>query len=541
MMPRLRDGVLVTVTGILTFVSFPTAWAPEQTFWPLIWISHVPLLWVLKDKAPRAAFRWGWWCGTVVNVGGYYWMTSMLETFGHLPTIVAAGIMLLMGTWQGLIWGIWAWLVNRIGNTTSVGIQWTAPLVMVAVEWVLPRVFPAYMGNSQYLFPMVIQVADLFGITAVTFLIYHVNACCFLWLRAWDEDRPRPIRQAMIALCMMLGVLSYGAVRMAQMDARVDEAQKLSLALVEGDIGIFQEETRDRIREHLLVHQRMSAQAESLGAELIIWPENGYRYKSLPRDTKQFPPSQEPLVEHHSHDVELSSDERSRPIRGFKTPLLFTAQSIEEGGTPRWKGDSGVIPRNTAWLLDAEGNVQGAYDKSYLLVFGEYVPLVRYFPQFYELIPAAGNLEPGVGVDIIEADLWAKGPVRIGMLLCYEGILPTFALGLADKKPHFIVNLTNDDWFGETAERQLHLALTIPRAIEHRVSFVRSTLTGVSAFVDPVGRIERMTSVKEPELIMGKVPLLQSHTVYQLIGDFFPWGCVILTGLLFTWGRIRRI
>ena len=328
---------------------------------------------------------------------------------------------------------------------------------------------------------------------------------------------------------------------MAQYDSMVDDAQTLTIGVVEGDVGIFQRETRTRIKDHLLIHQRMSAEAEARGAELIIWPENGYRYASLPRDATRFAPSKHPLVKSHIHDSSLPKAERAKPIRGFSTPLIFTAQSIEKGGAPRWEGDSGAIPRNTVWLVDKDGEVQGAYDKAYLLVFGEYVPLVKYIPWFYDYIPAAGDLEPGTDVNVIEADLWGKGPIRVGMLVCYEGILPTFARGLGEKKPHFIVNLTNDDWFGDTAERQLHFALTIPRAIEHRVSFVRSTLTGVSAFVDPVGRIESTTSVADPELLMGTVPLLQSQTVYQLLGDFFPWGCVFMTGLLFTWGRIRRI
>ena len=152
-------------------------------------MSHVPLLWVLRDKSPRDAFKWGLLCGTLINAGGYYWIASMLQTFGQLPLPVAVFGLFLHSVQLGLIWAPLAWLLNRVGNTTSVPIHWSAPIIMVAVEFTMPRIFPAYMGNSQYLFLPIMQVADLFGVTAVTFLIYRVNAVLFLWVRSWVEDR----------------------------------------------------------------------------------------------------------------------------------------------------------------------------------------------------------------------------------------------------------------------------------------------------------------------------------------------------------------
>ena len=231
---------------------------------------------------------------------------------------------------------------------------------------------------------------------------------------------------------------------------------------------------------------------------------------------------------------------RASPQRGFDAPLLFGATSTRPGQGPRWEGDMDERPYNTAWLLDREGAVVGTYDKVVLLLFGEYVPFARYAPFIYRWIPAAGNLEPGTELKVIEADLWDKGPLRFGILICYEGILASFARPLQAQRPHAIFNLTNDDWFGESAERYLHFALTIPRAIEHRVPVVRPTLTGVSAVVDPVGRVVAQTRPTEPEYFVQSIPLMQSSTVYGVIGDAFGWLCVLLGGLWFLWGRWRR-
>ena len=540
---RLRDLLLTGLTAVLTFMAFPTAWSPDLNLWYLIWFAHVPLMWVLKDKAPKAAFGWGLLAGTLTFAGGYYWIADLLVVFGQLPYPVAFLGLILHSVQLGLMWGIWGWLTNRIGNTTRVGVEWSAPLAMVAVEFAMPRLFPAYMGNSQYPFAAIMQICDLFGITAVTFLVYRINATLYLWLRSVVEGRTRPRRATIWTGAMLAATLIYGGVRIAQIDGIVADAPTLKIGLAEGDIGIFMVEPLERQRNHLLVQQNQAAQLEADGAELIVWPESAYRWQHLPRDQRRFPPSKAPLVASYSED-QASRADRGAPIRGFSTPLLFGSTSAEPG-PPRWEGDFAVHPYNTAWLLDRDGTVAGTYDKVILLMFGEYVPFAKYIPWIYKVLPTAGRLEPGAKLNVIEADLWDKGPIRLGVLICYEGILPAFARSLVlsggeGHKPHVLINITNDDWFGKSAERYLHFILAVPRAIEHRMAFVRSTLTGVSAFVDPVGRIQEMTRPTDPETLLREVPLLQSATVYQIIGDAFPWACLLFTIGLYLFGRIRR-
>ena len=534
------DLSLCSVAAVATFMSFPTELAPELTFWPLIWFSHVPLLFLLRTKSPRGAFGWGLFCGFLINTGGYYWMASMLKTFGALPWPIAVMIMLLHSLQLGLIWGVWAWLVNRISNTTSVPVEWSVPIVMVAVEFVMPRIFPAYMGNSQYLFPPIMQVVDIFGIGAVTFLIYRVNAVLYLWLRALLESRSKPMKATYLTVLMLASTLVYGFFRMAHFDEQMHKAKRLKVGVAEGDVGIFQVESAERQRDHLLIQQRLSQELANEGADLIIWPESAYRARPLERHASSFPRSTAPLAKSWRSDRGTAVKDRHAPQRGFDVPLLFGTTSIAPSDGPRWQGDGPYIPRNTAFLLDRKGRVSGAYDKVYLLAFGEYVPFIEWMPWFYKYIPAAGRLEPGDKVEVLSTEFPDVGEVRIGVLICYEGILPSFARNLSGKGAHFIANLTNDDWFGKTAERYLHFALTVPRAIEHRTAFVRSTLTGVSAFVDVNGRVVKATSMYEPERIMWSVPLLTNETIYQRIGDFFPWVAVALTLMWYLWGRIRR-
>ena len=542
-MRRAWDLTLCALAAVMTFIAFPTALAPEWTFWPLLWVSHVPLLWLLRDKDPKQAFRWGLACGTLINAGGYYWIAEMLERFGHLPTPVAALGLALHSVYVGLMWGAWAWVNNRLANTTSLPVQWVAPLSMVTVELLTPRIFPAYMGNSQYLFTPIMQIVDVTGIYGVTFLLYRVNAVFFLWCRSLVEGRPQPRAATWSTAAMLAGALIYGFIRIAQIDAQAEAAPKLEVGLVEGDVGIFESETPDRARDHLLVQQRLSKALEDDGAQLIIWSESAYRMPEVPRHgAAQIGPSSVPLVADWREDKakRTSYDDRMAPQRGFSTPLLYGSTSRAERPAPRFEGDTPDAYFNSVFLLDDGGRVQGRYDKNYLLIGGEYIPFSEYFPWIFKMIPAAGDMAAGTTLKALEADLWGLGPVRIGVLVCYEGILPGFARGLAAERPHFIVNGTNDDWFGLTAERWLHFALTIPRAIEHRVPLLRPTLTGVSAVVDPTGRIVQHTAPTGVETLRAAVPLMQSQTVYQQVGDAFAWTCVALTFGALAFGRVRR-
>ena len=540
---RLVDFLLCGLTGVLTFGGFPTALSPEWSFWPLLWISHVPLLWVLRDKSPREAFRWGLLAGTLINAGGYYWIAEMLNRFGHLPWPVACLGLLLHSLYVGLMWALWAWLVNRIGNTTRLTVGWAAPLAMVAVECVVPRIFPAYMGNSQYPWPIVMQICDLTGIYGVTFLLYRVNATVYLWVRALAEGRQRPVKPTLVTAGLLAAALVYGAVRMHQVDAAAAAAPKLKVGLVEGDVGIFESEAMNKIRNHLLIQQRLTADLEKRGAELVVWSESSYRTPYvIPQDDTVLKPAHAPLVEDWRRDRAPGTTEwdRTAPIRGFRLPVLIGGTTSSPREKPRYDGDSAEKYYNSALLIDADGRIQGRYDKNYLLVGGEYVPMSEYFPWIFKLIPAAGDLEPGRVLAPITADLWGKGPVRIGVLVCYEGILPGFARGLAPGRPHFLVNMTNDDWFGRTAERYLHFALTIPRAIEHRRASARATLTGVTAFVDPVGRIVSQTAVTGEDTLLWDVPLLELESLYARVGDVFAWACTLLIAVAWGLGRFRR-
>ncbi|HRE89727.1 MAG TPA: apolipoprotein N-acyltransferase, partial [Myxococcota bacterium] len=173
------------------------------------------------------------------------------------------------------------------------------------------------------------------------------------------------------------------------------------------------------------------------------------------------------------------------------------------------------------------------YDKHMLVPFGEFMPFGDTFPKLYQMFPQAGDFTAGSEVKVFE-HLGHK----IGIMICYEDIMAEFTGKLAELEPNVIINVTNDAWFGRTAEPWLHLALSVFRAVENRLALVRSTNTGISTFIDATGRLESTTRIDDAEVLIGDVALLPGGTLYAAIGNLFVW--LLLAGLVAEWFVFRR-
>lgn len=241
----------------------------------------------------------------------------------------------------------------------------------------------------------------------------------------------------------------------------------------------------------------------------------------LPRDLAWVHVSKSGLPEGGLEDLELAlkndartpDRDRNAAIRGFSVPLLFGAITYTETEEKRHY-------YNSAILVAPDGKVLGRYDKNFLLIFGEYIPFSNWFPFLKKWLPEAGDFIAGESVDVFDL----KG-IRLGVMICYEDIIPSFTRKLVGKEPNVLLNITNDAWFGKTAEPYLHLQLATFRAIENRLFLLRSTNTGVSAVIDPVGRILQETSLDNMETIAAEVAVLSTDTIYRRYGDVFAWIC----------------
>ena len=217
-------------------------------------------------------------------------------------------------------------------------------------------------------------------------------------------------------------------------------------------------------------------------------------------------------------------------LREVHTPVIF-------GGIRHEEVDGRELDRNTAFLADATGRLVDTYDKTYLLAFGEYLPFGDTFPVMYEISPMSGRFSPGTSVDPLEmarpgGD--ADDPIRMSALVCYEDIVSRFVRhAVAESNPDFLVNITVDTWFGDTQEPWVHLTLATFRAIEHRRWLVRSTNSGVSAFVDPAGRVVAATPVFEQASLVNDVRLgNMGGTLYETLGPWLGWVSLLVSAVI---------
>jgi apolipoprotein N-acyltransferase len=504
---------LSAMAAVLLFLSAPTFDA-----WPLMWIALVPQLHVaLTSSTPKRAFLHGWLTGTIANTVAFSWMDGLLERFGHMPAVEAMPIMLLLTAYQGLEFAFLSWGVFRVRARTGLPVMVVAPLVMVTIELAMPQIFPFYLAISQAWVPAVIQIADVTGPMGVTALMVAFNGALYDgWLRFSEGERRAAWRPVALAALLVAADLIYGAARLHQVDARRAAAPKVKTGLVQANVGILEKWDPHEFAKLLDTHQRLSADLVNAGAGLVVWPESSYPY-ALPRTFE--------------HDLPL--DDARRIVRGFQAPLLFGALTHTEGPP---QGPTDKYPYNTALMMDADGTVTAKYDKVFLMLFGEYIPYYDSIPWFTKLFPEASNFNRGS--EPASFPLRAGGrDFKLGPLICYEDILPSFTRRVSRLAPNALVNITNDAWFGRTAEPHQHLALAVFRAIENRLELVRAVNTGVSAHVDAAGRVLAQTASVDPTEAPDAAPVTllvdlamldeNGGGLYRHIGDLFAFACAL--------------
>jgi apolipoprotein N-acyltransferase len=465
----------------------------------LEWICLVPVLWAISGQTPGRAFLLGWVAGIVAHGGGFSWIVTMLRQFADASWPLAALGLLLLAAANGLVFAVWAGATRLISRDAGWDAVWVSPIVWTAAEKFWPQLFPNYLGASQYKLSLVTQIADLTGILGVTFMLIYANSTVYAVIERVRGRQNHPWRPAVVFAAVLAMVLVYGAVRISTVDRAASSAVALSVGLVQTNRGAGEKHVDQAL--FLREHQEMSKElARAQPLDLIVWPESILGIAL---------PSREGMVPHG-----LLGD--------LRTPVLFGAiLQLDEQGERRLY--------NSAVLADRTGRIVGTYDKMKLVPFGEYIPFGDTFPQFYSWSPYSGRFWRGENRDPLRLD----GRL-LSVNICYEDIFPgqvrMLMQGGRDKQvPEVMFNVTNDSWYGDTIQPLEHLVLASFRSIEHRRTLVRSTNTGISAIVDPVGRISHHTAQWEKASLAGRIPLMQGRTVYAVTGDWLGWVCAIIT------------
>jgi len=560
-----RMAIPAILSALLLVLSFQ-----PFVIYPLTFICLVPLLFVVTRVSARKAFVWGWLTGTLIIFFGFHFIYTLLIVFGALPWFAAGPIHVLFSAYQGIEFAFFGALTAALLKTKKLPPLLVVPAVYVAVEFVCREffIFPWYIGNAPYPLIPFIQAADLGGGLLLSWIVVLINTALFLLLATWLErrkggDRPYPKISLAIAAAVAGLTLIYGFWRTADVDDLMAEQPSIRIGLVEADLGIGLK--GHTVLENLRLHQQYSIELAARGADLIVWPETAVNTNYYPVSTEQsddlevlrestrvtqgvltrdatfIMPSEADFVLDPTEDRTNGTTPADWLAlqRGFDTPLLFgvlTERAVTESERTRMPPHPWHPPRaayNSAILVDSDGRIRGTYDKNVLLAFGEFVPFSEFLWgtfdfNFYEVIPTAGQVFHGEGARVIgmpfTTDDGVEIDVRIGGMVCYEDIIAEYGLMLAEQRPNMFINVINDGWFGESSAAYHHMAFSVLRAVEHRIPLVRATNTGVSSFIDPVGRILSHTEVTGAETLLEDVPVMPPPTtIYSRIGDVVGW------------------
>lgn len=497
--------ILAVLSGLLLVLSFP-----KYGIGIMAWAALIPLFFALKEATPREALKTGFLTGFVAHVGILYWIVYVVVQYGYLPVYAGIAAMLLLSAYLSLYTACFAMGVVFLKDR-GVRLWISAPLLWTLLEFMRAHLLTGFpwenLAYSQYLYARVIQISDITGIYGITFAVVMINAVLYDLFSTRFRGRSL-LTEAIVAGFVMMIIIGYGYYRIGNIEELLNKAPHLGVTLVQGNIDqdmkwnpLFQSQTID-------IYRSLSRQAAPAGGGLIVWPETAAPFYFQQRDAMQ------------AAVVDVA--------RTSGSALLF--------GSPSYKSDNGRIAyMNSAFLLKPDGTVSGRYDKVHLVPYGEYAPLRRFFPFFGKLVAGVGDFKPGKGFYPLTID-----GLRLGVLICYEGILPEAAGAYKREKSHLLVNITNDAWFGRTSAPYQHLSMTVFRAIETRLYLVRAANTGISAIIDPKGEILSRTDTFERATLTGDTKIIDENTCYAAYGDAFVYLCAIALLIVTVLSMKRR-
>jgi len=477
---------LAALTGVLYFVGYPGV-----DIWPLSFVALVPLIIALRGQKTKRCTGLGWVAGMGMTMCGFYWLREMLVTFSQLPEPVPTLLMTLLCAYQSGRIALCGFIYGRAANN-----GWPAELMFAgafaASELLYPLLFPWFYGASVHNALPLLQTAELGGPILVAMVLVAPNLAVanLIECKLFGQRLSRSILAAGVAIPAVAA--AWGAFRISQIQTRQAESETVKVGLVQGNQGLKEKGKATRKR-----HRRLTADAVAPGAQLVVWSEAAV-------DVGIQDPKYAKMTKQHI----------SQFLDGVPTIIgTFVYKQNPEGHPVKWTAF------NSAIMADDAGEVTGRYDKQFLLMFGEYLPLGDRFPSLYGLSPNSGALTKGTSLAPLP-----NGEHRLATTICYEDIIPSFFNDLVrEGNPDLLVNLTNDAWFGDSTEPWIHLALAKLRSVEHRKYLVRATNTGVSAIVDATGAVVVHGGTFKEEVVVGEARYMPGGTVYKWLGDKLWW------------------
>jgi len=499
--------MLAALTGVLLTAGFPGIGVAYAA-----WGALVFLLFAVREAGPWNSFLLGLLAGWVHFLSLIYWLVPTMRIYGYLPLSLSILLLILLALYLALYPAVFTLLLTWTGRRPGL-LLIMAPVFWVGLEYLRSILFSGFpwglLGYSQANQLSLIQFADILGVYGVSAIILCANAALLALVLAvsgkfWQGFRVKGWlagASCLAVLAVLGGILIYGHFRVFAVDRRAAAAETLDVGVIQGNIRQLHKWDRRFRQTTIQKYFDLSEAADNPPPELIIWPETAAPF-------------------YFDYNAELTEWVLSG-IRATDNYFILGAPSVElDHRNPKYY--------NSAYLIGPDGGVRGRYDKVHLVPFGEYVPFNEYLPFIDSMVAQVGNFDAGQRGDTMGWD-----HIKVGMLICYESIFPPLSVDMVKNGADFLVNITNDAWFGKTSAPYQHFSMAVFRAIENRRALVRAANTGISGYIDPVGRVMETSHLFETAVLSRQIPLIKDHeTFYTRHKDWLPIGCLIASGMI---------
>jgi len=508
-------------TSVLIFLSFPSYDLFFLKAFPFIaWFSMVPLFIYVRDKSIKELFFASFITGLAGNLLAYGWI-------GNFGAVVPGGYLVIL---LFLIPSLTVFFTVKIAAAEALSRRFESlrvfiyPAVWILVDSVQSIGFLAfpwtYIGYSQYPFTPFIQVSAVTGILGINFImiLFSTSFALFVYSYLKRSGSDKPFRSIAgfnhFAGSLILAALitAGGFVRLATIS---DEPQGdgLKIATVQTCISPWENWSGNKYRNlnELIIY---TEQAMEHNPDFIIWSE------SATLETISF--------RSYSGKISLFDRRLFEHIKKWGKPL-FTGEIGVKGKVE--KGFIDYYPQNNALLISGEGEVVKTYPKIFLVPFGEWFPYEKIFPAVKRLVDSFG------GSSFIPGDkpmLFDVKGYKFGPLICYEGIFHRLCREYRLMGADFLVNITNDGWTDTYNGHFQHFSASVFRAVENGIWVVRAGNTGVSAILDPLGRVTADYPILQKGFFTGSVyPEMNRRTFYSRFGDIILYAAgLFIAGLM---------
>jgi apolipoprotein N-acyltransferase len=545
-----RLWVLAIVSGVLQILPFPIAGPVPVWRTAFCWIALTPLLKALTGKdasgRPLGAMRGaalGYASGIIWYLGNCYWIYATMHEYGAIAKPIAAGILVLFCLYLGLYHALFGGLVAGFRRDGRLGVQGAlllSPFAWVAAELALARITNVPwdpLGVAQVDNALLIRIVPFTGGYGLSFVIAAVNA---LWLARITLKERRHTRTTLTAVGVAI-ILLY-VVFLRHLQTPVKEGTSAVATLVQENIEVGAANTGPQLTRE----QEIQAYTE-----LSLYPSLNY-CAGIPELASTNCIRVIPLGSEDNGARELARTNLivwpEAPNDFYESdPLLRVgmANLARTANAPVIVGDIGIdadpaVKRgydeyNSADFVAPDGRFVGRYDKMHLVPFGEYVP-------YKNLLFFAGSLLQDVGLldHGKQRKVFATGGHSYGTFICYESVFANEIREYADLGADVLVNISDDGWYGDTSAAWEHLNMVRMRAIENHRWVLRAANTGVTAVIDPEGRVVMAAPRHVRTSLRVGFDYESDVTFYARYGDVFAYLCVLVTAGAVGMGWLRR-